>query len=86
MMHYNNIPTIDIHGYDRNSAIALVDSFVNSNYQAGYTVISVIHGMGDNILKEELHKYLKSKKLEVKSYKLNVNNIGETIINLYEIK
>ena len=84
-MYYNNIPKLDIHGYDSKSAIALVDSFVISNYEAGYNEICVIHGIGKNVLKEELYKYLQLKKDIVNCYKLNINNIGETVIYLNEI-
>lgn len=80
-----NIPTIDLHGFDRHSALAEANVFINNYYKLGFKEISIIHGIGGKVLKEELHKYLKRKK-EVSEFKLNNNNLGETIIILEENK
>lgn len=78
---YNNIPTIDLHGNDRYSAVLYTKEFINDNIKLGNKLIKVIHGKGEGILKEEIHKYLKKNK-QVKAYKLDVFNPGTTIIEL----
>lgn len=80
-MLYSNIPTLDLHGNDRYSAIYLANEFINDNIKLGNKLIKIIHGKGEGILKKELHNFLKTKK-EVKDYKLDIYNEGTTIIEL----
>ena len=44
-------------------------------------LIKIIHGKGNHILKEEIHKYLKNNK-KVISYKLDLFNDGVTIVEI----
>ncbi len=78
---YKNLPTLDLHGEDRFSAIILTDEFINDNLKLGNNLIIIVHGIGEGILKKEIHKYLKTKK-EVIDYKIDMYNKGATIVEL----
>jgi dsDNA-specific endonuclease/ATPase MutS2 len=73
--------TLDLHGHDRYSAVAEAKTFISRHKKIGNKEITIIHGIGKNILKDEIHKMLKSNK-EIEEYKLNMFNLGETIIKL----
>ena len=78
---YKNLPTIDLHGEDRIGAIVKTKEFINDNLKLKNKLIIVIHGIGKGILKEEIHKYLKTDK-NVLNYKIDIFNKGATIIEL----
>lgn len=80
-MLFNNLPTIDLHGENRINAIIRLDEFINDNIKLKNKLIVVIHGIGEGILKNEIHKYLRKDK-RIKEFKLNVFNKGLTIIEL----
>lgn len=75
----DNLPTLDIHGYDRDTARVAVNDFINDNKKMKQSVISIIHGIGTGILKEEVHKTLRSNK-QVLDYKLFYRNPGQTVV------
>lgn len=78
---YNDLPTLDLHGQDRYSAVILTNEFVNDNLKLGNKLIIVVHGKGKEILKTEIHKSLKTNK-NVKVFKTDMFNPGATIIEL----
>lgn len=80
-MLYSNIQAIDLHGYDRYSALLKTKEFIKDNNKLNNKLLKIIHGRGEGILKEEIHKYLKTEPL-VKNYKLDIYNPGATIIEL----
>lgn len=80
-MLFNNLPTIDLHGEDRINAVIKTKEFINDNIKLKNNLIIVIHGIGQGILKDEIHRYLKTER-NVKEYKLNIFNKGATIIEL----
>ena len=82
-MFYSSMPTLDLHGETRDSARVLVNEFVNDNYKLKNTSIAIIHGIGQGILKKEVHTVLKKNKI-VKSYKLDNFNIGCTLVELVD--
>lgn len=77
----NILPTIDLHGYNRDMVKYVVTDFINDNIKLGNKKIVIVHGKGEGIVKEELHFILKNDK-RVKRYYLDMFNIGETIIEL----
>lgn len=79
-----NLPTIDLHGYDKVSSIIKVDEFINDSLKLKKYKIVIIHGKGKGVLKEEIHKYLKKDK-RVLRYYLDIN-IGTTIVELESSK
>lgn len=80
-MIYKSLPSLDLHGEDRISAIIKTKEFINDNIKLKNKLIVIIHGVGKGILKDEIHKYLKHEQ-KVKEYKLNIFNKGMTIIEL----
>ncbi len=77
----NILPTIDLHGINRDMVKYIVDDFIKDNIKLNNKKIIVIHGIGEGILKDELHLLLKRDK-RIKSFYLDSFNIGETIIEL----
>ena len=75
------LPHLDIHGYDRYGATAMIDVFIDNNLRIGEKKIIVIHGKGSGILKSATHEYLKRDK-RVSEFKMNNYNDGETIVIL----
>ena len=76
-----NTPSIDIHGYDRYGATAMIKNFIDNCVRIDSKKIVIVHGKGTGVLKESTHEYLKTDK-RVLDYKLNNFNIGETIVIL----
>ena len=76
-----NLPHLDLHGYDRTGAVAMIKMFIDENLRVDNKKIVVVHGKGSGILKSSTHEYLKHDK-RVKEYKTNNYNDGETIIIL----
>ena len=75
------VPSIDIHGYDRNGGVAMVKNFIDNQLRIGKKKVTIVHGKGEGILKQATHEYLRKDK-RVESFKLNIFNDGETIVNL----
>lgn len=80
-MILSSYPTIDLHGCDRDYAVYLVKDFINDNYKLQKHTIVIIHGIGNGILKNAVHKYLTNSHL-VKEFRVDVINTGCTIVNL----
>lgn len=80
-MIFKNLPTLDLHGCDRYQAKILTTEFINDNYKLKNKLIIIIHGKGQNILKNEIYNVLKTNKL-IKEYKLDIFTGGSTIIEL----
>lgn len=77
----DSFPSIDLHGLDRDSARVKVNEFINDNIILKNDILVIIHGIGNGILKEEVHKVLKNNK-SVLDYKIFYNNIGTTIVKI----
>lgn len=76
-----NVPSIDVHGFDRMGAVAVIKNFIDNYSRISEKKLIIIHGKGKGILKEATHSYLKSDK-RVLSYSHNNFNDGETIVIL----
>lgn len=74
-----NVPTIDLHGDDRNTARIKIVDFINDNIKLKNEKIIIIHGIGTGILKNETHKTLSKDKRVIKYQTLNFN-LGSTIV------
>ena len=74
----NDLPSIDLHGFDRDSARVKVLEFINDNKRMKNEIICIVHGVGSGILKDEVHNTLKRSK-NIIEYKLFYNNTGCTI-------
>ncbi len=76
-----DVPSIDIHGYDRNGGVAMVKNFIDNQIRIGKRKVTIVHGKGEGTLKQATHEYLRKDK-RVESFKLNIFNDGETIVEL----
>lgn len=81
-MFTSNTPSIDLHGETRDSARVLVKEFLNDNIKLGNEYLTIIHGIGSGVLKNEVHKVLKNNR-KVISYKLDNFNSGVTQVRVY---
>jgi DNA mismatch repair protein MutS2 len=77
----DRLPKIDLHGFDRDSAIIATNDFIRDSIELGHKEILIIHGIGTGIIKNTVHETL-SKNKNVYSYKLDSFNTGCTIIKL----
>ena len=76
-----DVPSIDIHGYDRNGGVAMVKNFIDNQIRIGKKQVRIVHGKGEGILKQATHEYLRKDK-RVENFKLIIFNDGETIVEL----
>ena len=83
LMYNNNLPSIDLHGENRGSARVLVKEFIIDCYSMGRYELAIIHGIGQGILKKEVHDMLRISKY-VDEFKLDNFNSGCTLVKLKE--
>ena len=77
----DSLPSIDLHGFDRDTARVKVLEFINDNIKMKKDIICIVHGIGSGVVKNEIHNTLKRSK-NVLEYKLFFNNVGCTIAKL----
>lgn len=77
----NDLPSVDLHGFDRDSARVKVLEFINDNKIMKNEIICIVHGIGNGIVKEEVHNTLRKSK-DVIDFKLFYNNVGCTIVKI----
>ncbi|MBE6149818.1 MAG: hypothetical protein E7170_03755 [Firmicutes bacterium] len=76
-----NLPKLDLHGYDRETARVVINDFINDNYKIKNEFLNIVHGIGSGILKNTTLETLKKNK-KVKDYKIYNFNVGCTIVQL----
>lgn len=81
MIITSKTPTLDLHGEIVSMVEVLVNTFINDNFKQKIDCVIIIHGKSTNILTKEVHRVLKENKM-VKNYKLDMWNIGQTIVEL----
>ena len=78
---YKYLPTIDLHGYDRDYAKILINDFIEEQYKLRQEKIIIIHGNGSGILKKMTQELLRKNK-RVESFKIDNFNTGMTVVSL----
>ena len=76
-----NLPSIDLHGLDRDSARVMIEDYIRINLKLGNEKFVIIHGVGEGILKKITHETLKKNK-NVLEYAICYNNPGSTLVRL----
>ena len=71
---YNNLPSIDLHGLDRDYARILINEFILDNYKMKNQKVVIVHGNGTGIIKKTTQETLRTNKL-VEEYKIDNFNI-----------
>lgn len=77
----DNLPTIDLHGYDKEYANIKINEFINDNKKMGNEIVVIIHGVGSGILRKQTNLTLRKNK-NVVDYRLFYNNVGSTIVKI----
>lgn len=75
----DNLPSVDLHGFDRESARVMTNDFVDEAYRLNYEKIVIIHGIGTGIVKNAVHEAL-SKNKKVLKFNVDGFNIGCTVV------
>ena len=78
----NILPSIDVHGFTRETVYVPVSDFINDNIKLRNKKILIIHGIGYGILRDKINRRFKRDK-RVKKLYLSIDNAGCTIIELY---
>lgn len=78
---YNNLPTLDLHGIDRDYARILINDFINDNYNIKNYRVIIVHGVGAGIIRKTTQEILKRNK-HVENYKIDNFNEGQTIVDI----
>ena len=77
-------PRLDLRGKRTNEALIEVTHYIDRAAFRGMKQVEIVHGKGDGILKEQIHKYLADRP-EVKTFELaheDFGGAGCTIVNL----
>lgn len=78
---YSNLPTLDLHGLDRDYARILINDFIKDNYKIKSKQVIIIHGNGTGIIKKTTQEVLKANKL-VEEFHIDNFNDGMTIVSI----
>ena len=87
MQHLNdvifidNLPSIDLHGYDRETARVAINDFINDNYKQKINIFCIIHGVGSGTLRITTNETLKKNK-KVINCKTFYYNQGCTVVEI----
>ena len=81
MQVLDRFPKLDLHGEYAITAYSVVHSFLLDNIKLKNKYVVLIHGKGTGKLKKEVHQILKKEPFVI-SYKLDVNNLGQTLVEL----
>ena len=76
------LPTLDLHGYDREYARIAIDEFIYDNYKTKNQKVIIIHGNGTGIIKKVTGEVLKRNKY-VEEYKIDIQRINKTTYQFY---
>ena len=78
---YNNLPSLDLHGLDRDYARILINEFISDNYKMKNYKIIIVHGNGTGVIKKITQETLRVNRL-VEEYKIDNFNTGMTVVSL----
>lgn len=81
MMLYSRMPTLDLHGYDRDYGRIMINDFIRDQFKMKKRQIIIVHGRGTGILKKMTQETLKRNKY-VQEYKIDNFNDGMTVVTL----
>ena len=67
VMFVDRYPSIDLHGYDRETARVATEDFIRENKKLKNEVFTIVHGRGSGVVKQAVHETLRRSKV-VKEY------------------
>ena len=77
----DSFPKLDLHGFDRETAIVSTNDFINDNKKMKNEIFVIIHGIGSGIIRKTVNETLRKNK-NVIDYKTFYNNNGSTIVKI----
>ena len=81
MILYEHVPSLDLHGMDRDYARICIKEFIRDAVIMQEKRIVIIHGKGLGILKKTAQEVL-SKDKNVEHFELDIFNDGQTLVKL----
>lgn len=81
MILYEHVPSLDLHGMDRDYARICINDFISDAVKMKEERVVIIHGKGLGILKKTTQEVL-SKNKNVEDFKLDIFNDGQTLVKL----
>ncbi len=78
---YSNLPSLDLHGIDRDYARILINDFIKDNYNIKNRQVIIIHGIGSGIIRKTTQETLRKNRL-VENYKIDNFNAGITLVSI----
>lgn len=83
ILFIDSLPSIDLHGIDRDYATIKINEFINDNYIMGNRNVVIVHGIGTGIIKHQVHDTLRKNK-KVLDFQIFAGNVGCTIVEIIE--
>lgn len=80
----DNLPKLDLHGFDRDSARVAINDFIRDNIVMKNEVVSIIHGVGTGVIRTTVKDTLSRNKF-IDDYKIFFNNRGVTIVKIKKV-
>lgn len=77
----SSLPTLDLHGTDRDTARVMIEDFIKDNCHMKQPFLVIVHGIGTGIIKNVTLETLKNHK-KVLDYKLAPFNEGCTLVQI----
>ena len=77
----DNLPTLDLHGYDRETATVAIADFIRDNIKLKNDVVVIVHGVGSGVIRRTTHDVLRKNK-NVLEFKVHYFNEGATIVRI----
>lgn len=81
----NLSPELDVRGETVDSAVLLIDKFLDDAMLSSIGQVRIIHGKGTGMLRKGIHTYLKGLSY-IKSYRLGVFGEGDSGVTIVELK
>ena len=78
---YNNLPSLDLHGVDRDYARILINDFIEDNYKIKNYTVLIVHGIGTGTIKHAVHDTLRRNNYVI-DYQVFAGNVGCTIVEM----
>jgi len=81
LIFIDNLPKLDLHGYDRETARVAINDFINDNHKMKQQFVTIVHGIGSGILRTTTNETLKKNK-KVVDFKTFYYNNGCTVVQI----
>lgn len=80
-MLFGNLPSLDLHGYDRETARVAVNDYIRDSIKEKNEFVLIIHGIGTGVIRKATKEVL-TKNKNVINFKTSYFNQGSTVVQL----